>query len=197
MKDFRQFKKTLAKHLPLSENEFSLLLENAEIETIPKKKTLVSYGQISSKMYFILSGSMRLYYVNEKGVQRNCFFFYEGLFCTVFSSFMVQKPSEQYLETLEECTCFSLAFHYLDKIYDKVPKMNLIVRKILEERYINAHKIISSFILYNPERRYKEFIEKYPKLVNRIPEYHIASFIGISPKSFSRLKKRIHSNQKR
>ena len=109
---------------------------------------------------------------------------------------MMQRPSNQILETIEDTICLSVTFAEFEKMYEELPAMNIIVRKILEERYTNAHDIISSFILHSAEERYLEFIEKYPLLTNRIPEYHISSYLGITPKSFSRLKGRLR-NRKR
>ncbi|MFK7971457.1 MAG: Crp/Fnr family transcriptional regulator [Bacteroidia bacterium] len=181
--------------VPISQEELGAIVQKAKVLKIPKKTRLLDMGETCDKMYFIISGCLRLYYV-KGDVERNCFFFHENLFCTAFGSFMMQRPSNQIMETVEDTVCLMITFDELEEIYKVLPKMNLIVRKILEERYTNAHDIISSFILHNPEERYLEFIKKYPLLVNRIPEYHIASYLGITPKSFSRLKGRIHSKRR-
>ena len=188
--------KTFNNFVPISQEELQIIVKRAKVLKIPKKTKLLNLGEICDKMYFIISGCLRLYY--EKGdVERNCFFFHENLFCTAFGSFMSQKPSDQIMETIEDTLCLMVTFDEFEKMYEELPKMNIIVRKILEERYTNAHSIISSFILHSPEERYLEFIEKYPLLVNRVPEYHISSYLGITPKSFSRLKKRLRNKNKK
>ena len=176
--------------IPLNSKEIELIFQKAKVESFTKKTTLLKLNHTCNHMYFVISGCLRLYYLKDD-VERNCFFFHENNFCTAFGSFMQQRPSNQILQTIEDTTCLTISHADLEILYTLVPKMNTLVRKILEERYTNAHDIISSFILHNPEERYLEFINKYPLLVNRIPEYHISSYIGITPKSFSRLKGRI------
>lgn len=127
----------------------------------------------------------------------NGFFFHEGLFCTAFGSFMMQRPSNQIMETIEDTVALRISFQELQNLYTEVPKMNALVRNIVEERYTNAHDIISSYVLDTPEERYLKYKDRYPKLVNRIPEYHVASYLGITPKSLSRLKKRVYKNAKK
>jgi len=153
--------------VPLSKEEFAIIVRQAKLINVPKKTKLLKIGEVCNHMYFVLSGCLRLYYIKEE-ISRNCFFFHENLFCTAFGSFMMRRPSNQILETI-----------------------------ILEERYANAHDILSSFILHSPEERYLEFINKYPLLVNRIPEYHISSYLGITPKSFSRLKGRLRNRSRK
>lgn len=181
--------------VPIQVEELSIIVKRAKIIQLPKKTRMLEMGQVCNKMYFIISGCVRLYYLKEEK-ERNCFFFHENLFCTAFGSFMMQRKSDQIMETIEDTICLMVTYEEFEKMYEELPKMNIIVRKILEERYTNAHDIISSFILNTPEERYLTFIDKYPMLVNRIPEYHISSYLGITPKSFSRLKGRLRNKLK-
>jgi CRP-like cAMP-binding protein len=182
--------------LPVSEQSLMRIVSNASILQIPKKTRILEIGQVCNHMYFVIKGCLRLYY--QKGeLEVNCFFFHENLFCTAFGSFMMQRKSNQILETLEDTVMLAITFDELQQLYVEVPEMNVLVRKILEERYTNAHDIISSYVLDNPEQRYEHFKEKYPLLVNRIAEHHIASYLGITPKSLSRLKKRIYAKKKK
>ena len=191
-----KIKKIFSQFGEVTDADLGLILSKVNIEQFNRKEILLDLDSVCTKMYFVLEGCLRLYYLRD-GVERNCFFFHENMFCTAFGSFMMERPSNQILQTIEDTTCIAISFNDLNNIYLHFPKMNYIVRKILEERYTNAHDIISAFILYTPEERYQAFIDNYPLLVNRIPEYHIASFIGITPKSFSRLKRRRQVNQKK
>lgn len=191
----QEIKKTFNSFVSLDDQELGLILQKAKLLQVPKRTRLLEMNAICDKMYFVIKGCLRLYYIKD-GVERNGFFFHENLFCTAFGSFMMQRPSNQILETMEDSICLYTTYNELQELYEVFPKMNIIVRKIVEERYTNAHDIISSFILHCPEERYLEFIDKYPLLVNRIPEYHIASYLGITAKSFSRLKKRVHEKMK-
>jgi CRP/FNR family transcriptional regulator, anaerobic regulatory protein len=187
---------TFSKLGSLSESDFLRIVKNARLVKWPPKKQILAIGQVCNEMYFIIKGCLRLYYVKDIK-EINCFFFHEGLFCTAFGSFMMQRPSNQIMETIEETICLCISFDELQSLYQDVPPMNALVRRILEERYTNAHDIISSYILDSPEDRYEAFHEKYAVLVNRLPEYHIASYLGITPKSLSRLKRRAMTKAKK
>lgn len=182
--------------MPFSETSLLRIVKNAEILKIPKKTQILGIGETCRKMYFVVKGCLRLYYLKE-GDEINCFFFHENLFCTAFGSFMAQRPSNQIMETMEDSIMLAISYEELQQLYKDVPEMNELVRKIVEERYTNAHDIISSYVLDNPEQRFEKFQQKYPALINRIPEYHIASYLGITPKSLSRMKKRIFTKRKK
>ncbi|HAD12516.1 MAG TPA: hypothetical protein DCF33_08760 [Saprospirales bacterium] len=182
--------------LPVPDSSLMRIVSNASLLQIPKKTRLLELGQVCNHMYFVIKGCLRLYY--QKGeLEINCFFFHENLFCTAFGSFMMRRKSNQILETLEDTVMLAITFDELQQLYIDVPEMNVLVRKILEERYTNAHDVISSFVLDNPEQRYENFKQKYPALINRIAEQHIASYLGITPKSLSRLKKRVYAKNKK
>ena len=191
---FEPILKAFNSFVPVSIEDLGVITRRAKVLKIPKKTKLLKLGQVCNHMYFIISGCLRLYYV-KGDTERNCFFFHENMFCSAFGSFMMRRPSNQILETIEDTICLSVTFDEFERMYEELPAMNVIVRKILEERYTNAHDIISSFILHSAEERYLEFIEKYPLLTNRIPEYHISSYLGITPKSFSRLKGRLRNRK--
>ena len=187
---------TFNKFFPLTNEELAIITKNAQLVKIRKKTRILNLGETCRDMYFVISGCLRLFYQKDEN-EINCFFFHEGLFCTAFGSFMMQRPSNQIMETIEDCICLKITFNELQNLYTELPKMNILVRRIVEERYTNAHDMISSFVLDNPEERYLKFQQRYPKLINRIPHYHIASYIGITPKSLSRLKTRIYQNAKK
>jgi CRP/FNR family transcriptional regulator, anaerobic regulatory protein len=187
--EYESLLKTFSKLGSLNESDFLRIVKNAKLVKWPKKTQILDIGQICNEMYFIIKGCLRLYYLKDIK-EINCFFFHEGLFCTAFGSFMMQRESNQIMETVEETICLCITFDELQVLYQEVPAMNTLVRKILEERYTNAHDIISSYILDTPEERFEMFHKKYPVLINRLPEYHIASYLGITAKSLSRLKRR-------
>lgn len=113
------------------------------------------------------------------------------MFASSLESMLSGKASSQVLESLEECELLVLPFTELQKLYDSVPKMNVLVRKVLESRMINAQKVVASFVLNRPEDRYREFLEKQPELLNRVPHHLLSSYLGMTPVSFSRIRKRI------
>ncbi len=136
---------------------------------------------------------MRLYY-NKEGEHITAFIFREHLFASSYESFLQQSPSIQLLETIEDCELLSITRERMERLYERVPAINILTRKIAEQRFINSQMILSSFLLDTPEIRYRKFAEKNGDLFLRVPHHMIASYLGITPVSLSRIRKRILAN---
>jgi CRP-like cAMP-binding protein len=171
-----------------------LIFENAfTFKQIPKNYTLVKEGEIADEIYFINKGLLRLYY-NKEGEYITGYIFREHLFASSYDSFLQRAPSIQYLESLEESELLAITYERMEVLYSELPKMNILVRKIAEQRFINAQQILSSFLIDSPEVRYKKFAERNGDLFLRIPHHIIASYLGITPVSLSRIRKRVIKN---
>lgn len=119
------------------------------------------------------------------------FIFREHLFASSYDSFLRQAPSIQGLDTLEDSELLVITRDDLNTLYKKVPRMETLGRKIAEQRFINAQQILSSYILDSPVERWKKFEATNGDLLLRVPHHMIASFLGITPVSLSRIRKRI------
>ena len=97
----------------------------------------------------------------------------------------------QVLETLEPCELLVLSYESLQELYEKVPKMNTMVRKLLEQRMANAQKVVASLIMNKPEDRYRSLLELHPEWVHRVPQQVLATYLGITPVSLSRIRRRL------
>lgn len=175
--------------------EEKIIFQNAfYFKEVPKNQTLITEGQVANELYFINKGLLRLFYFNE-GSYVTAYIFRDHLFASSYESFLQASPSNQYLETLEDCELLILTRDKLDELYEELPKINILTRKIAEQRFINAQKILSSFILDSPEVRYKKFVASNNDLLQRVPQHIIASFLGITSVSLSRIRKRLMKKQ--
>ena len=100
-------------------------------------------------------------------------------------------PSIQTLETLEDCDLLVITKEGMENLYELVPKVNILTRKVAEQRFINSQMILSSFILDSPEERYRKFETHNKDLLLRVPQHMIASYLGITHVSLSRIRKRL------
>ena len=175
---------------PLTQKEKDLLSDALIVRHIPKKFNLVEIGKISRETYFINKGCLQLFY-NKDGEDATIFLATENMFLGAFTSFLTQRASLEGIRALEDCELLVLPKSALDKLYETMPKMNLIIRKIMEQRFLSAQSIVASFVLNKPEERYLQMLSQRPELFQRVPQHILATFLGITPVSLSRIRKRI------
>lgn len=176
--------------IPFTDKE-KVILENAfTFRQVPRKFKLTEERKIARELYFIVKGLVRLYYTKE-GEEITGYIFKENLFASSYDSFLRKTPGIQTLETLEDCDLLVINYDGLHKLYDALPKFQVLGRKVAEQRFINAQMILSSFILDSPEERYRKFEAQHGDLLLRVPHHIIASYLGITPVSMSRIRKRV------
>lgn len=188
---FENIRSIISSILPLSEEEWGIFENAFQVRTVPKKTILSRNNAIARELFFINKGLIRLYYINKRGEEITAFLFKENLFASCYESFLAQRPSIQEMETLEDCELLSITHDNLQYLYKKIPAINIVTRVVADQRFINGQKILSSFILKTPLERYTDFLADQPDLLQRVPLQYIASFLGITPVSLSRIRKRI------
>lgn len=176
--------------ISLTEKEKSIFENAFTFRQVPKNFVLIEEGKVATELFFINKGLLRLYYTKD-GDDITGFIFREGLFAGSYDSFLRKSPGIQTLETLEDCDLLVITASNMETLYEQIPKMHILTRKIAEQRFINAQMILSSFILDSPEERYLKFEQQNRDLLLRVPQHIIASFLGITPVSLSRIRKRI------
>ncbi|MEM9022620.1 MAG: Crp/Fnr family transcriptional regulator [Bacteroidota bacterium] len=179
-------------HIELTEEDLTLIDKVLEVRQVPKKTILVEEGRTMREIYFVSKGCIRLFY-NKDGEEITGLFFTENQFAASLDSFLRQVPSTQVLETLEPCELLVLHYNQLQWVYRKFPKFERMGRLVVEQRYVIAQQMLSSYILHSPEERYQQLMTEQPELLQRIPQHYIASYLGITPVSLSRIRKRIFS----
>ncbi len=187
---YKDLLKAIGTFVSFNAREKELFQSAFTYREVPRHVTLIREGQVANELYFIKKGLLRLYY-NKEGDYITAYFFREHLFAGSFESFLQSSPGIQYLETLEKSELLVLTKEKLDELYETMPKINILTRKIAEQRFINAQQILSSFLLDSPEERYRKFIRQNSDLFLRIPHHLIASYLGITPVSLSRIRKRL------
>jgi len=173
-----------------NEDEKKIIIEKFSSKIVKSKTELVSYGKKSNNLFFILKGCIRKYCV-KNGEQITIQIIIENQFAVEFVSFITEEASNNTLEAMEDCELLVLSKNDLESLYQAVPKMNILMRKLLENVLINTGTLLNDFIMLSPEERYLKLIQNNPDLLNRLPQHIIASNLGISATSLSRIRKRI------
>ena len=174
----------------LTDQEKALVASHFVPQEFPAKHILVAEHERTDTLYFIIKGCIRKYCVKD-GEPWTLQIALEQEFALEFISFMSGNPSNNYLETVEECSLLTLKKSDLLKLYEQVPQLNLIMRLIYEEVLIKVHTQLNDFIMLSPEERYIKLRDNNPELLVRIPQHIVASHLGISATSLSRIRKRL------
>ena len=156
---------------------------------IPSKTILLEEGKVADKLYLIRKGCLRLFFYNE-GKDITFQFFFEDNFVASFDSLHKRTPSLFYLESIEPT---ELAVIKKDDFYTLINN-DFSLRKLYEEKLIDRfhayQQLFLSRIKNTPQQRYDELLKEYPNIVKRIPQHYIASYLGITPVSLSRIRNR-------
>ena len=157
--------------------------------SVPPKTVLLEEGQIADKLYLIRKGCLRLFFYNE-GKDITFQFFFEGDFVASFDSLHKRTPSLFYLESIEPT---ELTVIKRDDFYTLINNDSSL-RRLYEEKLIDRfhayQQLFLSRIKNTPQQRYEELLKEYPDIVKRIPQHYIASYLGITPVSLSRIRNR-------
>lgn len=181
---------TIKQMTGFTDSELGFVLRHFEKKSIKKKTNILHAGITAKEVYFIIKGCIRLFYEKD-GEDISAYFFTEKMFAGAYDSFISQKPSRHSIETLEDCQVLAISYKALQELFVEFPKMNEFVRKVLEERFVSLHELFTSQILDSPEERYVNLLNERPDLFQRIPQHQIATFLGVTPVSLSRIRKRV------
>lgn len=188
---YQSLKNTFEKILKISKKDwetFELILETKELK---KKEYLLKQGQICQGIYFLSKGLIRTFYINNNGKEVNTSFYLQNDFLREIESMTNNTPSIKNIQAIEDSTVFYIDKVKLINLYEKSGFYQKMGRMILEKLTISEQKHSSLLIGYSPKERYLYILENNPELVKRVPLQFLASYLGISRESLSRIRKRI------
>ena len=169
--------------------EWNNFLQLFRQQQLPAKTTLLREGEISKKAYYIEKGCIRLWF-NNNGKDITFQFFFEGEGVSSVESFRTNQPSLYSIETIEPCTILSITKKDFQEILNESPAIKQYIEENSFQRMIHYQKLFLSRIKDNPEKRYEELLRNYPRILQRVPQHYIASYLGITPVSLSRIRNR-------
>ena len=162
-------------------------------KSFDKKEFLTEPGGTCKYQYFILEGACYSYYVNEKGDTNAIQFAIENYWITDAASYFNGKSSVFNIQTLEPTRALLLSRHHFDLLCKNYPLFDKFFRILLQNTLANLHYRIAKTTSEDAEHRYRKFSQLYPQFIQRIPQYLIASYLGIAPQSLSRIRKEMAS----
>ncbi|MCB0642455.1 MAG: Crp/Fnr family transcriptional regulator [Phaeodactylibacter sp.] len=189
-----KFVNYFSKISPLSKEEATAIAESMQTRTFKKGDFLLKEGQLSVSTFFILEGCVREYVLSD-GEEKTTNFFTEEQWAISLNTFTPQNPAKHNWVCVEDTTVVVGDEEQAQRLFKDFPRFETISRTIMEASFAEQREALASYYTDSPEQRYLKLLNSRPDLLQRIPQYHLASYIGVKPESLSRIKKRLASNE--
>lgn len=188
-----QYRQVLAQFAELSDEEWQLFSKGLCIEPLKKKSNFIKADEVCKKIGLLVAGSVRFYMVKD-GAEITNYFCLENEWVTSYTSFLQQRPGLICIEALEDSMLVTFTYQHLQQCYASLQlsyKMERFSRLVAEYIIGCYEDRLASFIFQSPEERYVKLLESGSNILQRIPQHYIANYLGITPVSLSRIRKRI------
>jgi CRP-like cAMP-binding protein len=186
---FEPFAKYLQEKGVFTQNELDQIISVSVFKRLRKNQYLLEEGQVSNFSCFVLKGSFRLFRVGEDGQEHILKFAIENWWTSDYSSFMTGAPSNCYIEALENSEVIWFSKEKWEYLLNTLPAFKLVIESLTARNFEAHQNRLFSNISESGELRYEKFVSEYPTLYNRVPLYMIASFLGLTRETLSRIRK--------
>lgn len=178
----------VAKYIHLTTEELEFFHSLLRHRKVPRKTFLLQEGEICDFEAFILKGCIRTYYLDKEGVETILLFAVEEWWVSDITSFSERKPSNLFIETLEESELLTIDYNSKTRLFEKIPAFERMFRLLVQRSLSVLQQRFYSSISETAEERYLQFLEKYPLVAQRVPQHQIARYIGVSPEFLSKVR---------
>lgn len=158
---------------------------------IRKKQFLLQEGDPCKYTTFVNKGCLRSFSVNDKGAEHTIQFALEGWWIGDMYSFLTGEPSTSNIEALEDSELLLLDVPSRERLFNSIPRFDRFFRLLLENNYIATHRRLMATMSGTAEERYLAFANTYPQIVQRVPQHMVASYLGLTPETISRIRQQI------
>jgi len=179
------------KWVDITESDETIIRSAFEPAHARKKKELLAPNETCRYIYFIVKGCLRSFFVDDKGNEHIYQLRLDNNWISDLESFFSQRPSKYYIEALEDSDMLRISFDRLEQLYQEVPKLERYFRILFQKAYINALERLNATMWESAPDRYNDMLKEHPDMFQRVPLVYIASYLGITPESLSRIRKKI------
>jgi len=187
---YHDLDKTFKKFGNLTNEELNVIHTKVQLFKLDKNQYLVKEGQISDYMAFVRKGYLRIYF-NLKGEESTRDIPSVNSFTTAFASFITKSPSFEVVRAITDCELLLIHRNDLNELYSDIPALGAIGRRIMEGMFVRLQKRMYSLLTENAETRYRNLLRDKPDFIQNIPLQFIASYLGVTSQSLSRLRRSI------
>ena len=188
---FDLLKKHINSRVPLTDEEFNICTKFFISKKLKKHQFLSNEGDVCKYVGFINSGCLREYSIDNKGVEHIIQFAIEDWWVSDLHSFLSGLPATFNIDALHDSEVLLIEKSAREELLNSCPKMERFFRLLIESNHVATQQRIADSLSTSAEERYLKFIKTYPKLFEQVPQNHIASYLGITPQSLSRIRKEL------
>ena len=178
----------------IPEEELRKALKRTRFITVKKDGYFLQAGEVPRRIGFLKSGLMRLFYIDLNGVEVNKHFCLENTLAISYSAFLQQTESKFFIQALEDSRLLTIDYDTYHELLDGHICWQIVARKLAEMVFILKEKREAELLLDDAQERYQQLLADYPDLERRIAQYHVASYLGITPESLSRIRSNLRED---
>ena len=172
----------------LDDKEIDKIVTCFKPKTVKRNTILLSEGEICKEFYFVHSGCIRTYYITKQGHEKTRYIAFEGAIATSISSFISQKPSFEFVDTLENSELYVISHRNFYQLVSNCPQWEKFYIVLLEMAYLYQNKKIETLVTLSARQRYDKIVAETPMYIQRLSNKILASYLDITQETLSRLK---------
>lgn len=181
----------IQKYVDLTDEEKGFLISKIDIRTYLKNQYITQQGDVCKYECFILKGCTRTFHVDSNGQEHIIMFAIEDWWASDMGSFITQTPADFNVQCIEKTKVIMFTYEATLELYKAIPKLERFFRQIIEKAFVASQKRIVRNVSFSAKEHYLFFINQYPNISKRIPQYMIASYLGVTKEFLSKIKKQI------
>lgn len=186
-----QIIQNISKIVTLTHEEELLFLSKTETKQYKSKTIILNAGEVCKHSYFVNSGLLRSFNINDNIVEHVLSFACEGWWIGDMYSLISQKPGNLFIEVMEDAEVVLLSKENQEILYSEIPKLERFFRILAENSLVAHQERLMDNLSLSAEERFDKFCKRYPTIIQRVPQKQIASYIGVTPEFFSKMKARM------
>ncbi|MES2108418.1 MAG: Crp/Fnr family transcriptional regulator [Bacteroidota bacterium] len=183
--------KYILKKVKMSEGDLQLVLSHFKTRTVKKKEILLHEGDLSNRMYFVVKGCLRIYFIKDVGTEVTRRIIFENDASSSMVSFITENPSMEYIEAVMDSTLLYMDRTDFYRLVETLPAWEKFYRHQLEYAYVINTNRLMSFITNDATERYLQLLKENPEIIKRLPNRLVANYLNITQEGLSRLKSKL------
>ncbi|HLP64953.1 Crp/Fnr family transcriptional regulator [Flavobacterium sp.] len=188
MQEFQFFVNYFKRYIDLTQEEEDYLCSLVKVVKVKKRQYIVQPDFVCKYRTYVVSGTFRAYLIGNEGQDHTIAFAIDDWWISDYNSYIFQQPATLFVESLEDGVIIQLDYNAEQLLKETNPKFEKFFRIITERSFAFLQKRMLSALSKTAEERYEEFVEKYPKVVQRVPQYALASYLGMSTEFLSKIR---------